>query len=421
MDLVGLPLFFLVGIFVVGYLLIIFEYTIKINKTAIALVVAIVSWILFIFTTRETLSSVLTHLDLHLSKASQIILFFLGSMTLVEVIDSHQGFKFLTDLVYTSSKRKILWAVAFFAFFLSALIDNLTTTILMISLLRKLIPRQEERLVPCCLLVVAANAGGAWTPIGDITTTMLWIDAKLTSWAVMKALFLPSLVSMLVPLLFFSFTEKGRISRPSVEKAQEEPGARVVFAIGLLGFLFVPFFHAYTELPPFMGVLFALGILWLVTDLMHYKYKERLRLRVPYILTKVDTASILFFLGVLLTMDALDVAGALKRFAVYLSAVFPGEGALALVLGFVSSVIDNVPLVAATMGMYAHYPLDAPLWHMIAYAAGTGGSFLLIGSSAGIALMGMEKISFFDYVKKATFPTLLGFLAGLGVYLLLSS
>lgn len=413
----------LLGVFAVGYLLIILEYYVKVNKTAIALLVAVACWLIYFLVTGEAIPSALKHLETHISKVSQIIFFFLGAMTLVELIDTHRGFKILVDLIHTTSKRRMLWTVSILAFFLSALLDNLTTTILMVSLLRKMIPKFEERIAPACLVVIAANAGGAWTPIGDITTTMLWIDGQLSTVSVIKALFLPSLISLLVPLCIFSFLEKGHITplADGHRELKEEPGARLTFWLGIAGLIFVPIFHAWTGLPPFLGMLASLAVLWLVTDLLHHKYEERKHLRVPFILTKIDTASILFFLGVLLSMNALETAGLLDRFENFLSRVIPSEAMLATLIGLVSSVIDNVPMVAATMGMYSltDYPMDSSLWHMIAYAAGTGGSLLLIGSSAGIALMGMERVSFFTYFKKATFPVLLGYLAGIGSYLVL--
>jgi Na+/H+ antiporter NhaD/arsenite permease-like protein len=411
----------LLGIFFLGYLLITLEYYVKVNKTAVALMLAVLCWLIY-FTTGNRSPQDFEIFNVHLSKASQIIFFLLGAMTLVELIDSHKGFKIVTDFIYTTSKRKTLWTVALFAFFLSSVLDNLTTTILMISLLKRMIPRWEDRMASACLVVIAANAGGAWTPIGDITTTMLWIDGQISSWAVIKALFIPSIVSLLVPLALFSITEKGRFTRVVAEKSSdaEEPGGRLIFYLGIAAFIFVPIFKAWTGLPPFMGMLISLAFLWLVTDIIHHKFDERKHLRVPFILTKIDTSSVLFFLGILLSMSALDAAGILDDFAHILGLGIKSEAALATLIGIVSSIIDNVPLVAATMGMYplSQYPMDAPFWHMIAYAAGTGGSLLLIGSSSGIALMGMEKISFFHYLKKATIPVFLGYFLGMGAYLL---
>ncbi len=418
----GLPLISLIVVFFVGYLLIISEYAVRINKAAVSLIVAVICWAIYFFFGGVPLHEASKVLQKHVADASQIIFFLLGSMTLVELIDSHKGFRFITDFIRTSSKRKMLWTIAIYTFFLSAVLDNLTTAILMIALLRRMIPKFEERILPGCIVVIAANAGGAWTPIGDITTSMLWIDGQITTLAIMKALFLPSLVSLVVPLLIFSYKEKGKISGVlPTENTRGEPGGKAVFFLGVLGLLFVPFFHAWTKLPPFMGMIAVVGALWILTDLFHFKHSEREHLRVPYILTKIDTSSILFFLGVLLSMNALGTAGVLDEIADTLDVYFSTDAGLAVVMGLISAVVDNVPLVAATMEMYplAEHPTDSPLWHMIAYAAGTGGSILLIGSSAGIALMGMEKLNFFTYVKKASLPILIGFLAGLGCYLLL--
>lgn len=296
MELSGLPLLVLLGVFSIGYLLIILEHYVKVNKTAIALLLAVLAWVIYSASAAASPVKILEELTIHISKASQIIFFLLGAMMLVEVIDSHRGFKIVTDFIYSSSKRKMLWTVAFFAFFLSSILDNLTTTILMISLLRKMISRLEERILPACLVVVAANAGGAWTPIGDVTTTMLWIEGQISTLAIMKALFAPSVISLLVPLAIFSFSEKGRFTKVSErDSAKEEPGARIVFYLGVAAMIFVPIFKAWTGLPPFMGMLISLSILWLVTDLMHFKHAERAHLRVPHIISKVDIASVLFF------------------------------------------------------------------------------------------------------------------------------
>lgn len=406
-------------VFGLGYGAIILEYAIRINKTAVALLIAVICWAIY-FVGNHPSASILGH---YVSDVSQIIFFLLGAMTLVELIDVHRGFKIITDLIQTSSKRKLLWIISGVAFFLSAVLDNLTTTILMISLLRKIVPDRKERFLLSCMVAVAANAGGAWTPIGDVTTTMLWINGQISSIPIMKALFLPSVVSLLVPLLIFTFSLKGRYKTQSLDHREEsEPGARLVFYLGVGGLVFVPVFKALTGLPPFMGVLIALGVLWLVTDLLHHKHENRQHLRVPAVLTKVDTSSILFFLGILLCINALEASGLLQEVANWLDRTVKSQTAIATVLGILSSIIDNVPLVAATMGMYplADYPTDSPLWQMIAYAAGTGGSMLVIGSSSGVAIMGLEKIDFISYFKKMTIPVLIGYLAGMGVYIILS-
>ncbi len=412
----------LIVIFALGYTAIIFEHILKINKSAVAIFMAVACWAVFFLGSPYSWSENIAHLNMDVSGVAQIIFFLLGAMTIVELIDSHHGFKIVTDAIRTTSKRKMLWLIAIVTFFLSAILDNLTTTILMVSLLRKLIPDAKDRLLLCCLVVVAANAGGAWTPIGDVTTTMLWINGQLTSLAVMKALFTPSALSVLIPLAYFSFRMKGRISPASAEKKiVEEPGARIVFVLGVLGLVCVPIFKAVTGLPPFMGILISLSILWLVTDGLHHKYEQRRHLRVPYVLTKVDISGVLFFLGILLCVGSLQAAGLLKDLATWLGGQVESLATLATFIGLFSAVVDNVPLVAATMGMYPLdvFPPDHALWHMIAYAAGTGGSILIIGSSSGVALMGMEKIDFMTYMRKVSIPVLIGYLIGMAAYVYL--
>jgi NhaD family Na+/H+ antiporter len=415
--------FFVVGIFLIGYAAIIFENGIRINKTAAAIFIAVTCWAVYFLFSPQHVDSDIKKLAEHVSDIAQIIFFLMGAMTLVELIDAHRGFRIITDMIQTSSKKKMLWLISFITFFLSSVLDNLTTTILMVSLLRKLVPDREERLLLCFAVVVAANSGGAWTPIGDVTTTMLWINGQLSTFAVLKALFLPSLVSMIIPLVFFSFGLKGRYhqSKEEKEKMAEEPGGRLVFYLGIASLIFVPIFKAWTGLPPFLGIMIGLSVLWIVTDLLHYPYEHREHLRVPHILSRIDTPGILFFLGILLAVSSLEVAGVLSDVADLLNAWFPSKAMIATAIGVISAVIDNVPLVAATMGMYplSEFPIDDSLWFMIAYAAGTGGSMLIIGSSSGVALMGLEKVDFFSYLKKATLPVFLGYLAGMGVYLLL--
>ena len=416
--------FLLISIFSIGYIAIILEYYIKINKSAVALFIGVTCWTLYLFSSQADVSQDLKDLGHHVSEISQIIFFLMGAMTLVELIDAHQGFKIITDRIKPTSERKMFWIVSSLTFFLSAVLDNLTTTILMVSLLRKLVPLRQERFLLSCMVVIAANAGGAWTPIGDVTTTMLWINGQLSSTAVMRSLFFPSLISMLIPLLWFSLRSKHKITPPALEqkKTAVEPGAKVVFLLGVGGLVCVPIFKAVTGLPPFMGVILALALLWLVTDLMHHKYEERIHLRVPHILTRVDTSGILFFLGILLCVDSLQTAGILQVVADWLTVTVKSQSLIATLIGFFSAIIDNVPLVAAIMGMYPlqTYPIDSSFWHMIAYAAGTGGSILIVGSSSGVALMSIEKIDFVSYMPKMTLPTAVGFLIGMVVYLLLA-
>ncbi len=412
----SLAFFVLIAFFVLGYLAIIFEFYVKVNKTAVGVAMAGVLWMIFYLSGGVENPS--SHLSHHLSEVSQIIFFLIGAMTLVELIDSHKGFNTVIRLIHTTSKRKMLIVISFLAFFLSAVLDNLTTTILMISVLRKLVPEKKERLTLNCMIVIASNAGGAWTPIGDVTTTMLWINHRVSTLAVIGEVFIPSLISMVVPLAIFTFFTKGEYVCEGEQCFHEpaEPGATLVFVLGILSLLMVPVIKWATGVPPFMGMLTALAFLWFVTDIIHFKYDDRHHLRVPFILTKIDISSVLFFMGILLSINALEVVGVLKDIALWLDTLTNSKLAIATLIGMVSAVVDNIPLVAASMGMYdvVSYGLDNPFWMMIAYTAGTGGSLLSIGSAAGVALMGIEKVDFISYMKKATLPALAGYL--LGVY-----
>lgn len=422
MDAQTITYFFILVLFLIGYSVIIFEHPLKINKTGIALLTAVLCWTVYFVYSPNSLTKDLSLLGHHVSDVAQIIFFIMGAMALVELIDSHKGFNIITDFVKTRNKKSLLCLLAVVTFLLSSVLDNLTTTILMISLLRKLVPDRRERLILGCIVVIAANAGGAWSPIGDVTTTMLWINGQITTVPIMKALFLPSLISLLVPVGFYVYTLKGKfhLANMAAKDSQREPGAKIVFTVGILGLIFVPIFKALTGLPPFMGILLALAVLWVITDLLHLKETSRQHLTLSHVLTRIDMSAVLFFLGILLTIDALQTAGILRDLAVWLSANVQSLAWIATLLGILSAIIDNVPLVAATMGMYPIqlYPSDHTLWHMIAYAAGTGGSVLIIGSSSGVALMGMEKVDFISYLKAAALPALLGFLAGMGFYLL---
>lgn len=414
------PYFLILLIFIIGYVAIILEFPLKINKTAVALFIAVLCWAVYFYRSHLPLPEDLHILGGYVCEISQIIFFLMGAMTLVELIDSHQGFKIITDLIQTKSRIKTLWVIGLFAFFLSSVLDNLTTTILMVSLLRKLVPHKQERFLCACLVVIAANAGGAWTPIGDVTTTMLWINGQITTLQIMKAIFAPSIISVLVPMVIFSF-QLNKVRGPmqmgdTLTHVTPEPGAKVVLILGLAGLIFVPVFKALTGLPPFMGMLISLSVLWLVTDIMHRAEESRKHLRVPYVLTKIDMTSVLFFLGILLAIAALDAAGILLDLATWLGNTVHNLPMIATLLGILSAIIDNVPLVAATMGMY-QFPTDHMFWHMIAYAAGTGGSIFIIGSSSGVALMGMEKIDFISYMKRVSIPVLLGYFIGILFYL----
>ncbi|MDR3624820.1 MAG: sodium:proton antiporter NhaD [Chlamydiales bacterium] len=412
--------------FFAGYFLIVFEHNLKINKAAAALLMAVVCWsIYFVWIGKSTTESVHSLLE-HFSSVGGIVFFLLGAMTIVELIDSHKGFKIITDFITVRSKKKLLWSTGFIAFFLSSVLDNLTATIVMVSLLRKLIPDKEDQKVFGAMMVIATNAGGAWTPIGDVTTTMLWIGGQISSIGIIKALFLPSVVCLAVPLFFQSFLLKGEYAvqiQPDISIGRAEPKAKLIFWVGVGSLIFVPIFKMITGLPPFMGILLGLGIMWLVTDLVHYKYEQREHLRVPHILTRVDVSGVLFFLGILLAVNVLDVTGLLKNVAIWLSNHVPSQEIVAGLIGLASAIIDNVPLVAATMGMYdlSTFPIDSKLWEMIAYAAGTGGSILIIGSAAGVAFMGLEKVSFMWYLRRVSFLAFIGYIAGFLTYLATTS
>lgn len=416
----------IVLIFVLGYIAIATEHTLKINKSAIALVTGVLCWSIYaLFTSDKALvGEELTH---HLGDLSGIIFFLLGAMTIVELIDAHDGFDIITNRIKETDKRKLLWIIGLITFFLSAILDNLTTTIVMVSLLRKLIKSQEERLFFAGIVVIAANAGGAWSPIGDVTTTMLWIGGQITAGSMIGRLILPSLACILVPMIYLSFKLKGKIERPKPQKSGStetltESQQAVVFFAGIMALVLVPLFKSITHLPPYMGILFGLGILWILTEILHGKKDEedKHRLSVTHALRKVDTPSILFFLGILVSIAALESTGILTSLAHWLTSTLRNDNIIVIAIGLLSSVIDNVPLVAAAQGMYGlnTYPVDAYFWEFLAYCTGTGGSVLIIGSAAGVAAMGMEKIRFFWYLKQISFLALLGYLAGAAVYIL---
>jgi Na+/H+ antiporter NhaD/arsenite permease-like protein len=359
---------------------------------------------------------------------AQIVLFLMGAMTIVEVVDGHNGFEVITKRIRTSKLSTLMWLVGLVTFFLSAILDNLTTTIVMVSLMRKLLARHDDRLLFAGIIVIAANAGGAWSPIGDVTTTMLWIGGQITSLAIIKSVFLPAVVSLLVPLAITARTLRGR----AVEARASDDGDSAVrtsdverslmFWLGLGILVAVPAFKTATHLPPFLGILFGLGILWLVGDLVHRhkedEYKQQLTL--AHALSRIDMGSIMFFVGILLAVATLEHAHILAGLAQWLDRTVGRIDVIVLVIGVVSAIVDNVPLVAASIGMYSltQYPPDDFLWAFLAYCAGTGGSILIIGSAAGVAAMGLERMSFFWYVRKISGLALIGYLAGAGVYLL---
>lgn len=408
--------------FVLGYFLITIEHISQISKTAIALVMAILCWICLFVNQGELHETNLSHLSEHLANVSEIILFLLCALTIMEIINAHQGFQLISRYIFIRSKRKLLWSIGIITFFLSAVLDNLTTTIMMVTLLRKLIDEGEDRLLLGGAVVIAANAGGAWTPIGDVTTTMLWIGGQLSTLAVIKMLFLPSLVCLVIALLCLSFYLKGDFALSTPEKTEKiEPLGKTIFCVGIGSLIFVPFFKIITGLPPFMGILLGLGILWLVTDFVHGRYPNREYLRVPQIIGRIDLSGILFFLGILLCIDALHTAGLLDHLAQWMNQKIAHSHTIAIAIGLGSAIVDNVPLVAAVMGMYDlnQHPMDSAFWNLIAYCAGTGGSILVIGSAAGVAFMGLERIQFLWYLRRIGLAALVGYFAGIGVFKLM--
>lgn len=414
-------------VFILGYLCIALENFLKINKAAIALVTGVLCWTLYIISSNEK-DMVSSELIEHLGNLSQILFFLLGAMTIVELIDAHDGFEIITRRITTKSKRKLIWIVCLIAFFLSAVLDNLTTTIVMISLVRKLMTNREDRLIFSGAIIIAANAGGAWSPIGDVTTTMLWIGGQITALNIIVKLILPSLACLLVPVLILQFMLKGEV-QPNVD-TNGNPGSEtltdrhksIVFWTGVGVLLMVPVFKTLTHLPPFMGILLGLGVLWVIVELLHSEKDEedRKHYTVAYALRKIDASSILFFLGILLAISVLESTHQLEYLATWMDTTLKDQNIIVMTIGLLSAIVDNVPLVAATMGMYSleQYPPDNYMWEFLAYCTGTGGSVLIIGSAAGVAAMGIEKIDFMWYLKRISWLALIGYFAGAFVYIL---
>jgi Na+/H+ antiporter NhaD/arsenite permease-like protein len=424
-------------IFILSYLFIILEHNIKIDKAASALVGGVLCWTALTFQQPNEL--VAHSLTEHIVEISSILLFLMGAMTIVEIIDAHHGFEIITNKISTTSKFKLLWIISFLAFFLSAALDNLTTAIVMVSLIRKIISDQKTRWIFGGIVVIAANAGGAWSPIGDVTTTMLWIGGQITTGATIQSLFLPSLISVLIPLIILSFIQKGNV-QPTEETHYSsfqlsKKTQWSVFLIGVGGLLFVPIFKTITHLPPFMGMMLSVGITWFVIDLVHGRKigEERAQFSALSALRKIDLPSVLFFLGILLSVGALQQAGFLEQLSAWLKDTIQNGYGINVAIGFLSAIIDNVPLVAASKSMYPivasgtsdawmnQFVQDGSFWQFLAYTAGTGGSMLIIGSAAGVAVMGIEKIPFSWYLKHLSWLAVIGFLAGCAVFLMLHS
>ena len=453
----------LILIFVLGYLFIALEHNLHIDKAASALITGTLCWAVLVLGYHEApahlvdsfndfvhgdghgshggaLKVFFEHRLLHhMEEISSILFFLLGAMTIVELVDAHNGFAVITDRIKTRKKSRLLWIIAVLTFFFSAALDNLTTSIVMISLLRKLIADKPTRWLFAGAVIISANAGGAWSPIGDVTTTMLWIGGQLTTPVIIAHLILPSIVCMVVPIGIMSARMKGEVERPEANDSDEEadpttPGERnLIFAMGVSGLLFVPIFKTVTHLPPFMGMMLSLGVLWLTTEVLHRSKndQERKQLSVVGVLRKIDTASVMFFLGILLAVGALQEAGHLIASADWLRTALGDVYLINIAIGLLSAIVDNVPLVAASMGMYevaapgtmdlwmGNFVQDGIFWQFLAYCAGTGGSALIIGSAAGVAVMGLEKIDFVWYLKKMSLLAIAGYLAGCGVYWLM--
>ncbi len=416
----------LVLIFILAYAAIALEEPLKVNKSASALIGAGLLWTVY------AMSGIDAHvLDENLGESllgtAQIAFFLMGAMTIVEVVDTHDGFRVITARIGTAKLVSLVWIIAFVTFFLSAILDNLTTTIVMVSLMRKLLGERDDRLLLAGVIVISANAGGAWTPIGDVTTTLLWIGGQVTTAAITTNLILPSLANMIVPVAIVGFGVRGRaVVSPGRVSDREDPNTsmferNLMFALGLAILVAVPVFKAVTHLPPFLGILFGLGILWATGDLIHRRKEAptRHRMLIARALTRIDMSAVVFFIGILLAVATLEHAGILAALAQWLDRTIGRQDAIVMAIGLASAVVDNVPMVAAAMGMYSlqDYPTDSFLWEFMAYCAGTGGSILIIGSAAGVAAMGIEKIDFLWYAKKFGPLALIGYVAGALVYL----
>ncbi len=428
----------IVTVFCIGYLCIALESVTKINKAAIALLMCVLCWTLLVMgpgayypdvAADDVLHHIAEVIEHHLGDAAGTLFFLMGAMTIVEIVDSNGGFNFVRDTMKTHSKRKLMWRMAFMTFFLSAILDNLTTSIVMIMVLRKLVQQREDRLIYAALVVIAANSGGAFSPIGDVTTIMLWIKGVITTQGVLTEIFIPSLVSMLVPAFILQFSLKGKFDKeqnlPKASVSQFTKTQRnIIFWLGVGGLCFVPIFKTLTHLPPFMGILLVLGILWTVTEIFHYNTSEEdaMAKRVSDIMTKIDLSTIMFFLGILMAVAVLQEVGVLTALGQGLNETFSGNYyVINGIIGVLSSIVDNVPLVAGCMGMYpvaaeGAMAVDGIFWQLLAYCAGVGGSMLIIGSAAGVVVMGLEKITFGWYMKRITWIAFVGYLAGILIY-----
>lgn len=413
-------------VFILGYIAIALEHSIKINKSASAIIMAVLCWTIIMVNDANP-NHIIEKLSHHLSGISEIVFFLLGAMTIVELIDAHDGFHSITEIIKTTNKTKLIWIIAFTTFFLSAVLDNLTSTIVMLSILNKLIQDKKTRWMLLGLVIISSNAGGAWSPIGDVTTTMLWIGGQISPLNIVHQTFLASLISMALPALIMTYLIKGNIElKPAIENNLNFNSntfeRNFILIAGLGGLLFVPIFKSITNLPPYMGMLLSLGIIWMITEILHKRKNsdEKGVLSVSHALRKIDTPSILFFFGILMSIEALETIGVLPQLAKILTTAFGDINMVAICIGLLSSVFDNVPLVAALQNMYSLevFPKDHYFWELLCFTAGTGGSCLIIGSAAGVAVMGIEKIDFFWYLKKISWIALIGYFAGVIIFLL---
>lgn len=438
--------FAIVAVFVIGYLCIAMEHSLKVNKAAFALLMCVACWTLFMldpltfiqgFHTgysggREGVTGFVGKLlQEHLGETAETLFFLMGAMTIVEIVDSNGGFNFVRDALKTKSKRGLLWKIAFMTFFLSAILDNLTTSIVMIMVLRKLVYDKKDRLVYAALVIISANSGGAFSPIGDVTTIMLWIGNMITTKGVITEIFICSLTSMLIPAFILQYKLKGELSAPQCGEAEAEPldfsglERKIIFFLGMGGLIFVPIFRYLTDLPPFMGILLVLGLLWLATEMFYRNQtgvKDDRKKRVVKLLRRIDMSTILFFLGILMAVACLQEVSVLTDLGKWLEETTHGNHYLVTgIIGVLSSIVDNVPLVAGCMHMYpveatGALAQDGTFWQLLAYCAGVGGSMLIIGSAAGVVVMGLEKITFGWYMKNISWIVLVGYLAGMVEY-----
>ncbi len=416
----------IVAVFILGYVCIALESLTKVNKAAVALLMCVLCWTLYMLSPSPEIGEVL---KFNLGETAETLFFLMGAMTIVEIVDANGGFNFVRDMLKTRNKRKLLWRVAAMTFILSAILDNLTTSIVMIMVLRKLISDDKERMLYASTIIISANSGGAFSPIGDVTTIMLWIKGMITTQGVITEIFLPSVVSAAVPCFIIQYMLKGEFDRSQnvIEghvSNYTRTQRRIIFLFGVGGLVFVPIFRYLTDLPPYMGILLILGILWTTTEIFsrHYEEDDPMAKRVSDLLSRIDITTIMFFLGILMAVSCLAEVGVLTLLGQTLDETFQGNHYLVTgIIGVLSSIVDNVPLVAGCMGMYPIAPtgdmaVDGVFWQLLAYCAGVGGSMLIIGSAAGVVVMGLEKITFGWYLKRITWIAFVGYLAGMASY-----